>query len=165
MSLDGYIAGPKGEADWIIMDPAIDFAGILSQFDTVLVGRRTFGPMARAGRTTMPGMKTFVVSSTLRQQDYPGVTIIAKDADSHIASMRSGSGKDIWLFGGGELFRRLLNAGLVDGVEVAVVPVLLGGGIPLLATPAQQTSLRLTAHRAYPTGIVSLEYLVNRSAA
>ena len=60
MSLDGYIAGPKGEADWIIMDPVIDFGALLSQFDTILVGRRTFEPLAHAGRTTMPGMKTVV---------------------------------------------------------------------------------------------------------
>ena len=42
MSLDGYIAGPKGEADWIIMDPEIDFTGTFEQFDTFLLGRRTF---------------------------------------------------------------------------------------------------------------------------
>ena len=46
-SLDGYIAGPKGEADWIIMDPEIDFRAIFAQFDTVLIGRRTFEGMAR----------------------------------------------------------------------------------------------------------------------
>ena len=76
-SLDGYIAGPKGETDWIIMDPTVDFTAIFKQFDTVLVGRRTFEPMARAGRSTMPGMRTFVFSRTLRQSDYPGVTIVA----------------------------------------------------------------------------------------
>jgi dihydrofolate reductase len=45
MSLDGYIAGPKGEHDWIVMDPEIDFAGIMSQFDTFLIGRKTFDVM------------------------------------------------------------------------------------------------------------------------
>jgi dihydrofolate reductase len=164
-SLDGYIAGPNGEADWIIMDPAIDFAALLKQFDTILVGRRTFETMARQGRTAMPGMKTIVISSALRQHDYPGVAIIGERAERQIASLRSGSGKDIWLFGGGELFRRLLEADLVDGVEVAVIPVLLGGGIPLLATPARQTILRLTGHRAYPTGIISLEYAIDKKAA
>ena len=53
MSLDGYIAGPEGDVDWIIMDPDIDFGAIYAQFDTILVGRRTFEPMARAGRATM----------------------------------------------------------------------------------------------------------------
>ena|SRR6266850_1653266 len=57
-SLDGYIAGPGGEADWIIMDPAIDFNSFFQQFDTVLLGRRTFDSMGRGGNTGMPGMKT-----------------------------------------------------------------------------------------------------------
>src|SRR5215207_8464830 len=74
MSLDGYIAGPKGEADWIIMDQEIDFAALFEQFDTFLVGRRTFEAMARAGQGGTPGTKTFVFSRTLRQQDYPRVT-------------------------------------------------------------------------------------------
>ena len=57
VSLDGYIAGPKGEADWIIMDPEIDFAALFEQFDTFLLGRRTFEPMARAKRGETPGEK------------------------------------------------------------------------------------------------------------
>ena len=77
-SLDGYIAGPEGEADWIIMNPEIDFRAVFEQFDTFLVGRRTFETMARAGRGETPGMKTFVFSRTLRQQDYPGVTVERK---------------------------------------------------------------------------------------
>lgn len=161
MSLDGYIARADGAADWIIMDPTIDFSELLSQFDTILVGRRTFEPMARSGRATMPGMKTVVISSTLRQQDCPGVTVIGENAEPWIAALRAAPGKDIWLFGGGELFRRLLLAGLVDAVEVAVIPVLLGGGIPLLPAPAKQANLKLTGHRIYPTGIVTLEYSIN----
>lgn len=50
MSLDGYIAGPNGEAEWIIMDPDINFAGLFEQFDTFLIGRRTFEAMGRGGR-------------------------------------------------------------------------------------------------------------------
>ncbi len=161
MSLDGYIAGSNGEADWIIMDPEIDFGAIYAQFDTILVGRRTFEPMVRAGNATIRGMKTFVFSSTLRQQDHPDVTIVGENAAQIVAALRTAPGKDIWLFGGGELFRRLHEAGLVDTVEVAVIPVLLGGGIPLLPPPSKQTTLQLTGHRIYTTGIVALEYAVN----
>ena len=159
-SLDGYIAGPKGEADWIIMDPEIDFGALFEQFDTFLLGRRTFEAMGRAGQGGSPGVKTYVFSRTLRQQDYPGVTIVAEKAEETAAALRAEAGKDVWLFGGGSLFRSFLDAGLVDTVEVAVMPVLLGGGIPLLPPPAKQTKLKLTGHKVYKTGIVSLEYTI-----
>lgn len=108
----------------------------------------------------MPGMKTFVFSRTLRQRDYPEVTIVAEKSEETLAALRAKSGKDIWLFGGGLLFRSFVDAGLVDTVEVAVIPVLLGGGIPLLPPPAKQAKLKLTGHKVYKTGIVSLEYAV-----
>ncbi len=76
----------------------------------------------------MPGMKTFVFSRTLRQRDYPKVTIVAENAKQTLVDLRAESGKGIWLFGGGLLFRSLLDAGLVDTVEV--IPVVLGQGIP-----------------------------------
>jgi dihydrofolate reductase len=160
VSLDGYIAGPNGEADWIVMDPAIDFAAIFNQFDTFLIGRRTFEPMARANHGSTPGMKTFVFSRTLRQDDYPKVTVVADNAAETVFALKQGSGKDIWLFGGGSLFRSLLAEGLVDRVEVAVMPVLLGSGIPLLAPTDLHTKLRLASHQIYPSGIVGLDYAV-----
>ena len=164
-SLDGYIAGPKGEFDWILMDPDIDFAAMFEQFDTFLVGRRTFEMLAREGRAETPGMKTLVFSRTLRQQDYPEATIVAEKAEEIVAGLRMEPGKDIWLYGGGTLFGSLLGAKLVDTVEVAIIPVLLGGGVPLLPPPAEQTKLKLTGHKVYKTGIVSLEYAIQYEAA
>jgi dihydrofolate reductase len=77
------------------------------------------------------------------------VTIVADKPEETVAALRAGRGKDIWLFGGGSLFRSLAKAGLVDTVEVSVVPVLLGGGIPLLPSPANQIKLSLTGHKVY----------------
>jgi dihydrofolate reductase len=161
MSLDGFIAGPSGEADWIIMDPEIDFKAIYSQYDTVVMGRRSFDMVKGAGRGgSMPGIQVFVLSRTLRQEDYPGVAIV-DDPERLVAELRAKPGKDVWLWGGGSLFRSFAELGLVDTVEVAVIPVLLGEGVPLLPPPAKRVSLKLTGHKLYAkTGIMSLEYAV-----
>ena len=160
-SLDGFIAGPNGEADWITMDPDIDFAALFDQFDTLVMGRRTFEAMAAQGGAGTAGQQIVVVSRTLSQADHPRV-IVTADPQSTVAALKSQpEGKDIWLFGGGELFRSFLELGLVDTVEPAIIPVLLGGGIPLLPTPAVRTRLELTRQRVYPkSGIVLLEYAV-----
>jgi dihydrofolate reductase len=86
---------------------------------------------------------------------------LAEPSEKVLTALRNERGKDIWLFGGGSLFRSLLDIAMVDTVEIAIIPVLLGGGIPLLPTPAAQTQLKLTGHRVYKnSGIVLLEYAV-----
>lgn len=159
-SLDGYIAGPNGEYDWIVMDPDIDFKEVFSQFDTLLMGRRTF----EASGAAFPGMKVVVFSRTLQHADHPDVTIVADEIRETVDALRAQPGKDIWLFGGGELFRSLLELDCVDTVEPAVIPVLLGGGRPLLPTPSLKRNLQLTGQRVYQkTGIVLLTYDVARA--
>jgi dihydrofolate reductase len=167
MSLDGYIAGPNGEADWIIMDPDIDFRALFEQFDTFLLGRRTFEGMGGAGGGGQQGVQSIVFSRTLRQEDYPQVTIVSDKPEQALADLRSKPGKDIWLFGGGTLFRSLLEARQVDAVKVSVVPVVLGEGIPLLPPKpsSERFKLKLASSRAFKSGIVSLEYAVEYEPA
>jgi dihydrofolate reductase len=112
-------------------------------------------------------VQTIVFSRTMRQQDYPNLTIVSENPEQALAEHRAKPGKDIWLFGGGLLFRSLLEARLVDAVEVAVIPVLLGEGISLLPpkSSSEQFKLKLASSRTYKTGIVSLEYAVEYEQA
>ena len=127
MSLDGYLAGPKGENDWIIMDPEIDFRAICKEFDTVLLGRKTYeAALQQGGGVAMPGVQAYVFSRPLHQSECPGV-IVSGQVEETLAALKTKPGKDTWLFGGGLLLRSLLDMALVDTVEVAVIPVLLGG--------------------------------------
>jgi dihydrofolate reductase len=164
MSLDGYISGVNGEYDWIVMDPEMDFKEMNARFDTFLIGRKTFDGMRRMGNEgkSVPGIQNIVFSRTLDPREYPHIEI-RDDAARVVTELREKPGKDIALFGGGELFRSLLAQRLVDGVGVSLIPVLLGGGIPRLPSPALRAQLKLRAHRVYEkSGIVSLEYDVVR---
>ena len=163
MSLDGYIATPTGEYDWIPHDPDIDFAAIMGRSDTFLIGRKTFDTMDRSLKMLPRNTTSIVFSRTLRQADHPDV-VISDNPEAFVAELRTKPGKDIALFGGGELFRTLLQAKLVDRVEVSLIPVLLGGGVPFLLPPAPQTKLHLREQRLYKkTGIIGLEYEIVRS--
>lgn len=160
VSLDGYIAGPNGEYDWIVMDTEMDFAEMMSRYDTFLIGRKTFDAMRKMGTETqeVPGIRNIIFSRTLRAEDFPNIRL-ESDAERVVRELRGQPGKDIALFGGGELFRNLLEARLVDHVEVAVIPVLLGAGVPLLPSPGPRTKLALRNQRVYEkTGSVLLEY-------
>ena len=160
-SLDGFIAGPNGEYDWIVMDPAIDFAALYKEFDTAVMGRKTYQMMtAQGGNGAMPGLEVVVFSRTLPAATHKGVRIYNDDPRDLVAALKAKPGRDIWLFGGGSLFRSLLDARLVDTVEVAVMPVLLGAGIPLLP-PGASTQLVLADKKILPkSGIVMLAYSV-----
>jgi dihydrofolate reductase len=91
--------------------------------------------------------------------------VIGAKADEVVSALRAEDGDgDIWLFGGGQLFSSLLASGQVDTVEVTIVPVLLGGGVPLAASGITRTELQLLHTRRYPTGMVSLSYAVDPRA-
>lgn len=162
-SLDGFIAGPDGEYDWIPDEPEIDWGAFLGRFDTVLMGRRTWELVAGQEDGPSAGLATFVFSDTLRSEEHPEVTVVrSDDARRAVDELRRGDGKEIWLMGGGVLFRSLLEADLVDVVEVGLVPILLGRGLPLLPQTATRLRLTLTATQQYPSGILLLTYSVAR---
>lgn len=161
-SLDGCIAGPHGEYDWIPHDETVDFAALFARVDTVLLGRHSWEVAQREpARPWRPDARVYVFSRTLDPAAHPDVTVVADDAAGMVAALRAEPGAgEIWLFGGGALFASLLAAGQVDRVEVTVVPVLLGGGVPLLPPGVPRTALRLEHSHVYPTGMVALHYAV-----
>lgn len=162
-SLDGYIADPDGGYGWIPEEPAIDWEAFVARFDTVVMGRRTWEVVSRdGGGSFLPEMDLVVFSRTLEPEDHPRARITGDDPATVVDGLRRRPGRDIWLMGGGVLFRSLLDAGLVDRVEVAIVPVLLGRGIPLLPEREDEVRLRLRGQRSYPSGMVLLEYDVER---
>ena len=161
MSLDGYIADTNDGFDWIVVDPDIDFDELSAQFDTYLMGRRTFEVAGGQGPPTAPGMRNYVFSKSMCQSEHRNIRFIGEDWREVVRSLREESGKDIWLFGGGRLFGSLCNEGLVDSVEVAILPVLLGAGVPFVAGLSRQVELKLKEQKVYEkTGTVILEYEV-----
>ena len=160
-SVDGYIAGPAGEIDWMVADPTVDFPTLYAEFDTVLLGRRTYELTLQPGAPPWPaGWRIYVVSSTLDPAQPAGVTVVSGTLHATVAALRAGTGRDIWLFGGGVLAASLLAAGLLDQVEVAVMPVLLGGGTPLVGVGSPRTRLSLTRSQSSPSGVLNLQYEV-----
>jgi dihydrofolate reductase len=145
------------------MDPAIDFAAMYRDYDTAVMGRKTYDVMAAMGgeqAVSMPGIDVVVFSTSLEPMARKAFRIVPDDPVKVVKALKKKPGKDIWLFGGGALFRTLLDAGLVDTVEIAVNPVLLGEGIPLLP-PGGRATLTLADHKVLPkSGIIVLAYSV-----
>lgn len=165
MSLDGFIAGARGEFDWLLDDPELDFAPIWAQFDTFLMGRRTW-EIARLGPENFKGKQIFVASRTLRPEDIeqhtPGAKLIPELTREVLHNLRAKATKDIWLFGGSQLAGAVYALGELDGIDISLIPVVLAGGIPLLPALNGRSKLRLLNHRASPSGILHLEYAVQR---
>ncbi len=168
MSLDGYIAGPNDETDWMLFDPEGGFFEFFTEFDTFLhvpPGPPDVRDLEEDGPAGPPG-------EHLRL--FPDVAAGRPSGSNHRARPGGGSGHHPpgAEVGQGHLDLRgwralshLLDAGLVDALGVAIIPVLLGGGVPLLPPPAKQVTLKLIGHKALKTtGTMSLSYEILNGA-
>ena len=162
-SLDGFIADTNGGYDWIIMDEDIDFASIFDQFDAYVMGRKTWEVTTAADSAPAFGgdKEVIVFSTTLKDPGRPGVKIVNTPPAETVRELKQKPGKDIWLFGGGSMFRTLVDANLVDTVDIAIMPVLLSRGIPIVSPGARVAGLTLDKCEKLPkSGIVMLSYSI-----
>lgn len=170
MSLDGYLGPHDGSTAWITSDRAIDFDALYAEFDTFVMGRKTYEELRRMGDEKplghYPASKILVVSRTLVPEDNPNVTILRDDFLSEIKRRKGETGKDIWLFGGGELLGACLDVKLVDTIEVAIIPKLLRGGVKMVSELLESVSLlgqtleAVSVNKLEASGIVMCVYKV-----
>ncbi len=161
ISLDGYIAGPNNEYDWIIIDKEIDFAEQMKRFDTYFIGRKTYEFTKKGGGSSMGKSKVYIFSNTLTEVEKK-YHLINGDVKESVDRIKNEEGKDIAVFGGGELLTSLLNLGQVDEISLAIIPVLLGNGIPFVREINKKLPLTLTDSKTYSNGTVQLTYNLNK---
>ncbi|MCA1623334.1 MAG: dihydrofolate reductase family protein [Acidobacteria bacterium] len=175
-TLDGFIARPDGSVDWLIMDGTDYRMGeFFKSIDAVLLGRKTYEFALRHSSKpegkdkskgvegdTSPdsGMKNYVFSSTMKNAPDDGLEIISENAGEFVRNLKSETGKDIWLMGGGELAKSLLAENVVDEISLNVHPILLGAGLPLFPETGKQIDLELTECKSHKNGCVQVTYRV-----
>ena len=157
-SLDGFTARDDHSADWLPQDQDYGLGGFFASVDTALIGRRTHDLMVKMGRPSIPGIATLVFSRKRNPPVYERVHWIGDDAIPFVKALREQPGKDIWLMGGSDLARTFFAEHMVDEVRVAVVPILLGRGVPLISGLERETNLKLLEHQVYPNGVLCLRY-------
>jgi len=165
-SLDGYIAGPKGELDWLeeIPNPEQEdfgYAAFYDSIDLLLLGRKTYEAILSFGIDwPYVGKQSFIFSRSEHLDCPTPDSRQLKEIDSAtIASLRQLSQKGIWLVGGGSLIQQFLAASAIDEMIISVVPCLLGEGIPLFPDSYSSSIWRLEATQSFANGIVNLHYV------
>ncbi|MFB9844561.1 dihydrofolate reductase family protein [Mucilaginibacter ginsenosidivorans] len=179
MSLDGFVAGPNGEMDWINVDEEIfDHVGKrVSESDTALYGRVTYqmmedywptaGDAPDADKHDIEHSKWYndahkiVLSKTMKNADLDNTTIISDDLSGRINEIKRQPGSDILLFGSPTATHSLNQHGLIDGYWLFVNPIILGHGIALLANIKDKVKLKLLISRQFACGVTALDYVVD----
>jgi dihydrofolate reductase len=178
-SLDGFVAGTKGELNWVTLDDEIfEFVSTLTdQADTALYGRVTYQMMEAYWPTAgekpnaskhdkehsvwYKNVSKVVLSKTMNETGLQNTKVISDNLPENInqlkQSRKSGS-KNILIFGSPRASHSLLNLGLVDEYWIFVNPVLLGQGIPLFKNVTGKVKLKLLDSKTFTSGVVALHY-------
>jgi dihydrofolate reductase len=160
MSLDGYIARPNGDIDFLFLPKDYSMAPFFATIDTALMGRKTLEVGLKMSGGSLPdmGLATYVFSHSQPPGEPKGWTYVNDSPAEFIGELRKNPGKNIWLMGGGELARDFLKADLVDELQIGVIPVLLGEGIPLFPSGFPQRNFSLIENKTYSQGMIALKY-------
>jgi dihydrofolate reductase len=168
-SLDGFIAPPDGSADWLspFMRSGEDygFAEFMDSVGALVMGSGTYEPMLGKRGSAGDGKPCFVLSSRPLPAANPDVTVTSASPQEVVAELERRGITRAWLFGGARLFESFRAAGLVTGFWLGIVPVVLGCGKPLFASPGPPARLRLTRSKVHPSGVLQLWYDVDRESA
>lgn len=180
MSLDGFVAGPNGEMNWIKVDEEIfDHVGKrISQTDSALYGRTTYqmmesywpeaGNKPNASKHDIEHSRWYnkahkvVLSKTLKDADLPNTTIISDNLSDRLNEIKQQAGSEILLFGSPTATHALIQQNLIDGYWLFVNPVILGQSIPLFADIKDKIKLKLLNTRRFTSGVTELDYMVDR---
>jgi dihydrofolate reductase len=172
VSADGFIARPDGDVEWLNRRPdTVDhgFTKFYSGIDTILLGRGTYD-WAAGYLKKHPGTPVFdtriphyVFTRTAPKRPLSGVQFTPASVKTFARRLRAERGKNIWMMGGGQLIASFLDAGEIDEFDLAVIPVLIGNGIPLIAPRHRDIDLQLLAAKKFADGVVRLHYQVPRS--
>jgi dihydrofolate reductase len=160
ISIDGYIARRDGTFDFLFMprDFMQEFAAFQASIDVAIMGRKTYDVAKAMGEVSSGSTRHYVLSRTLPPGERDGLTFVNVSPRKLVDEIRHGKGKDIWLMGGGEVARDFLKADLVDELHLGVVPVLLGGGLPLFPRGFPQRNFALMENKSFSRGMISLKY-------
>ncbi|MCE9583145.1 MAG: dihydrofolate reductase family protein [Planctomycetes bacterium] len=155
-SLDGFIAGPRGDISWLFHAGDYGFRKFLAGIDTVVMGRKTWLVARGFEEEPFAGKERVVFSR--RKRAIPGVKVVTTNPAMFVRNLKRRRGGAIWLVGGAGIAGPLLAAGLVDRLEIFVHPVVLGSGVPLFPTPGTASRWKLETTRKWPDGLVKLAY-------
>lgn len=176
VSLDGYVAGPNGEMDFILYDEELEKYShdLHEQTDTAIYGRVTYEMMQGYWLTVFDNPEStegdlnhgkwyrdatkIVISGSMQSSDQPNTIIIGDNIAEKINRMKQEAGKDMWLLGSPSAAQTFMELDLIDEYRLNVNPVLLGGGKPLYGVLDARLPLKLIEARAFKSGVVGLRY-------
>ena len=164
-SLDGRIAESDGGLEWLTGFPNPEktdygYNDLLASVDTVIMGGRTYREVLNMDVVWPYKEQTTYVVTRGWTENTPAenVHFITEHVVKTIAALRNEPGKDIWLVGGGELVSILLEADLIDEMQICYIPVILGKGIPLFPEQPKGSKWELTESKLYQSGALMVKY-------